>query len=72
LSKKTRLRKLINDPKHWRARANEMRAIAAQVTHTKIKATTSGAADAYDKIAQLEEARAAAAGRPHAMPNNSK
>jgi hypothetical protein len=65
-------RRLINDPKHWRARANEMRAVAAQVTDTKVKASTSGAADAYDKIAQLEEARAAVCARRDAIPDNSK
>ena len=47
-----RLRRLIRDPKHWHARANEMRVVAAKVTDPKVKATTSGAADAYDKLAR--------------------
>jgi hypothetical protein len=50
-----RLRKLISDPKHWRARAAEMRAVAAQVNDPKVKATTSGAAEGYDRLAHMEE-----------------
>jgi hypothetical protein len=60
-----RLRKLIKDPKHWRARANEMRAVAARVTDPKIKASTSGAADGHEKVAHQEEARAATSGSRH-------
>ena len=52
---KGRLRELVKDPKHWRARAREMRSIAAQVTDPRIKAATSGAADAYENLAQLCE-----------------
>jgi hypothetical protein len=66
-----RLRKLISDPKHWRARAAEMRAVAAQVTDPKVKATTSGAADGYDKLAHLEEATAAASDRRHMTHDSS-
>ena len=66
-----RLRKLISDPKHWRARAAEMRAVAAQVTDPKVKATTSGAADGYDKVARMEETRAAESGRRHKIHKNS-
>jgi hypothetical protein len=50
-------RKLVRDPKHWRARANEMRSVAAQANDPKVKASTSGAADAYEKLAQLCEAK---------------
>jgi hypothetical protein len=32
---KRRLRKLVKDPKHWRARAHEMRSVAAQVNDPK-------------------------------------
>jgi hypothetical protein len=39
-----------------------MRAVAAKVTDPKIKASTSGAADGYDKVAHQEEARAATPG----------
>jgi hypothetical protein len=54
------LRKLISDPRHWRARATEMRAVAAQVTDPKVKATTSGAADGYDKLARTNSGEPAA------------
>jgi len=52
---KRQLRKLVKDPKHWRARADEMRSVAAQVNDPRIKAATSGAADAYENLAQLCE-----------------
>jgi hypothetical protein len=54
-----RLHRFINDPSYWRARANNLRAVAAQATDPKVKATTFGAADAYDMLAQLEKARLA-------------
>jgi hypothetical protein len=54
---KRQLRKLVKDPKHWRARADEMRSVAAQVTDPKIKTSTAGAANAYENLAQLCEAR---------------
>jgi hypothetical protein len=54
---KERLHRLITDPKHWRARAHEMRSVAAQLTDPKIKATTSGAADAYENLAQMCDAK---------------
>ena len=66
-----RLRKLISDPKHWRARAAEMRAVAAQVTDPKVKAATSGAADGYDKLAHMEETRPAESGKRHEIHENS-
>jgi hypothetical protein len=53
-----RRRKLIGDPNHWRARAAELRMVAAQVSDPKVKATTSGAADGFDKVAHLGEAKA--------------
>ena len=49
--KRKQFRKLINDPKHWQDRANEMRLFASQVTDPKVKATASGAAEAYEKLA---------------------
>jgi hypothetical protein len=59
-----------SDPKHWRARAAEMRAVAAQVTDPKVKATTSGAADGYDKLAHMEEMRTAESGRRREIHEN--
>jgi hypothetical protein len=66
-----RLRKHVSDPKQWRARAAEMRVVAAQVTDPKVKATASGAADGYDKLAHMEETRATESGRRHKMHENS-
>jgi hypothetical protein len=57
----------INDPSYWRARANELRAVAAQATDPKVKATSFGAADAYDKLAQVEKASPASE-LPEATP----
>jgi hypothetical protein len=54
-----RLPRFSNDPNHWRERANQMRAVAAEATDPKVKAAAFGAADAYDKLAQLEESRPA-------------
>jgi hypothetical protein len=47
----------VNDPKHWRDRAAEMRAIADWMKDVETQASMCRLADDYDKLADRAEVR---------------
>jgi hypothetical protein len=48
----------INDPKHWRARATEMRALAEQMKDIESRSIMLKLASDYDRLADRAEERA--------------
>jgi len=53
----TKLPAHVDDPGYWRARAEEVRAIADDMKHSRSKEIMLGIAEDYEKIAQITEAR---------------
>jgi hypothetical protein len=52
-------RKPINDPKHWRGRAAQMRALAVTMKDAETIAIMNRLADDYDKLAERAAQRGA-------------
>ena len=48
---------ILDDPDHWRARAEEARALADQMTSDDTKETMLRIAKDYDRLAELAERR---------------
>ena len=54
---------LMNDPAHWRERAEEARRIAEDLSDREAQRMMLGVADSYDRLAQHAETRSLAGGR---------
>jgi hypothetical protein len=54
----------INDAKHWRDRAAEMRALSVMMNHAETQLVMSKLADDYDKLADRAEIRCRTAELP--------
>ena len=52
--------RIIDNPKHWRDRAEKMRALASKIDDPKNKRTMLEIADGYDRLAKRAEERKAA------------
>jgi hypothetical protein len=49
--------KIYNDPQHWRDRADEARATAAQIVDPETRTTMLRIAEDYERLARLGEQR---------------
>src|SRR6516225_9862252 len=64
----------INDPKHWRDRAAEMRVLSEMMNDVEARATMLRLADDYDRMADRAEARARLTPQTHyrsGLPSSS-
>ena len=54
----------VNDPKHWRQRAEDMRALAKSESDITAKSAMMQIAENYDRLAERAQARADTPARP--------
>jgi predicted Rossmann-fold nucleotide-binding protein len=59
---------LLNDPKHWRGRANEMRCMAQEMADPESKRMMVKIADDYESLAKRAEVRIASNKQPKSGP----
>jgi hypothetical protein len=58
----------IDDPQHWRNRANEVRTLAESVSNPETRAILLQIAEDYERLAVQAEARTGAPTRPREKP----